>query len=50
MQVPMAGDAASVEGWEVCYNRVKDYDANMVKGYKEEVDTLLVFVSTEDPQ
>lgn len=42
----MAGDAASVKGWEACYNKIKDYDTNMVEGYKDELDTLLIFVNS----
>jgi hypothetical protein len=31
--------------WEGCFKQVQKYDEEMCRGWREEVDTLLVFVS-----
>ena len=33
------------DGWHTCATAVKQYDDTTVKNWKEEIDTLLVFVS-----
>jgi len=39
------------QSWETCSRAIKDYDNHMVRNWKEEIDTLLVFVwfSCPDP-
>ena len=32
------------ESWQECARLVEKYDAEMCKGYREEIDTLMVFV------
>jgi hypothetical protein len=32
------------DNWEKCLKKVEDYDNDMCKSWKEEIDTLLVFV------
>ena len=32
------------QSWETCSRAIKEYDNHMVRNWKEEIDTLLVFV------
>lgn len=36
---------ATFKGWSSCADAMKDYDHLLVKGWKEEIDTLLLLVS-----
>ena len=33
------------DGWRNCARALEKYDSELCKGYREEIDTLLVFVS-----
>ena len=35
----------SSEAWAACAKALREYDEAMIQGWKEEIDTLLVFVS-----
>jgi hypothetical protein len=37
-------DAASFKGWSACADAMRAYDEDLVKGWKEEIDTLLLLV------
>lgn len=45
MQGVPTGSAHPAEAWSACVKVLHDYDEHMVKGWKEDVDSLLVFVS-----
>lgn len=34
------------ERWSACSRALKQYDENMIRNWKEDIDTVLVFVST----
>jgi len=36
------------DGWSACAKTVQKHDENIVKNWKEEIDTLLVFVRVTD--
>ena len=36
---------ASSEAWAACAKALREYDEAMIQDWKEEIDTLLVFVS-----
>ncbi|KDQ56010.1 hypothetical protein JAAARDRAFT_112881, partial [Jaapia argillacea MUCL 33604] len=36
-------DPPADDGWTNCINAIRRYDENMVQGWKEDIDTLLVF-------
>jgi hypothetical protein len=36
------------DSWSTCAKTVQKYDENMVRNWKEEIDTLLVFVRVAD--
>lgn len=38
----------SPDGWSICAQTVQKYDEAVVKNWKEEIDTLLVFVRVAD--
>jgi hypothetical protein len=42
---PLQEDHASFKGWSACADAMHKYDENLVKGWKEEIDTLLLLVS-----
>lgn len=35
----------SSEAWAACAKALREYDEDMIQDWKEEIDTLLVFVS-----
>lgn len=39
-----------LRGWDAVDKRIRDSDESKVEDFKEDVDTLLVFVSTLDPR
>lgn len=39
----------SSEAWAACAKALRDYDEDMIQDWKEEIDTLLVFVSCPSP-
>jgi hypothetical protein len=39
------GAGGAPEGWAACTTAVREYDQDMIDGCKEEIDSLLVFVS-----
>lgn len=36
----------SSEAWAACAKALREYDEDMIQDWKEEIDTLLVFVSS----
>jgi len=37
------------QSWETCSRAIREYDSHMVRNWKEEIDTLLVFVRSSRP-
>lgn len=42
-------EAETAEGWATCLKVMTEYDGKMIKGWKEEMDGLLIFVSSTYP-
>jgi hypothetical protein len=39
------GDDVNFQGWKACADAMRDFDEHLIKGWKEEIDTLLLLVS-----
>lgn len=48
--IPWVGDANESAQWKSLADVLKSYDQNMVKDWKEDIDTMLVFVSLGFPE